>query len=137
MKDANFNLNLALPNAAANNNTNGLDLNIIPGVNATGKTHSNKWRLAYFEVDVPALTNNGVASFANGVLLVMPDGRIIINGATGASQFGDVALSGIFDLGPLASTTTNAAACRAWNSNNVAVYIRGTNGIDKLVSSWP
>jgi hypothetical protein len=65
MKDANFNLTKVLPAAGANNNTSGLDLNIVPGVNATGKTHSNKWRLAYIEVDVPALsdhTNTAVTS---------------------------------------------------------------------------
>jgi hypothetical protein len=69
MKDANFNLTKALPNAAANNNTAGLDLNIIPGVNTTGKTHSNKWRLAYFEVDVPALSDHTNTSVNNTISL--------------------------------------------------------------------
>jgi hypothetical protein len=41
------------------------------------------------------------------------------------------------DLLPQASTTTNAAAVRVWNSNNAAVYARGTNGTDKLVAEWP
>lgn len=69
MKDANFNLNLALPNAAANNNTNGLDLNIIPAPSTAGKGHSNKWRLFYMEVDVPALSDHTNTSVTNTLTL--------------------------------------------------------------------
>lgn len=42
-----------------------------------------------------------------------------------------------FDLMPVGSTTTNSGAVRFWNSNNAAIYVRGTNGVDKLITSWP
>ena len=56
MKDAKFNLTLALPAANANNNTGNNFL-------GTDGDFDNKWRLGYVEIDVPALsdhTNNSV-----------------------------------------------------------------------------
>ena len=55
MKDAIYSLTKALPNASANNDTNVIDLNIDAAPNAGGQSKSNKWRLAYVEIDVPAL----------------------------------------------------------------------------------
>lgn len=69
MKDANFNLQQALPNAAANNNTSGLDLAIIPAPSTAGQTTSSKWRIFYFEVDVPALSDHTNASVTNTITL--------------------------------------------------------------------
>jgi hypothetical protein len=34
-------------------------------------------------------------------------------------------------------TTTNPWAIIVWNSNNIALYARSTNGVDKLLVTWP
>lgn len=62
MKDSKFNLQQALPNAAANNNTGVWDLGIEPG-------NSNKYRLAQISVDVPALSDHTNTSVTNTLTL--------------------------------------------------------------------
>jgi hypothetical protein len=64
MKDANTGLTKALPNAAANNNTNSIDLNV-----ETAGGVSNKWRLGYIEVDIPALSDHTNTSVTNLITL--------------------------------------------------------------------
>ena len=48
-----------------------------------------------------------------------------------------LATNAVCDLLPQTAAATNATAIRLWNSNNVAVYARGTNGVNKLLISWP
>jgi len=50
---------------------------------------------------------------------------------------GSVIVTNVLDLLPLGSTTTNLTAVRFWNSNNAALFVRGTNGTDKAVATWP
>jgi hypothetical protein len=45
-------------------------------------------------------------------------------------------VSGVLDLRAFSAVTTNLSALRIWNSNNSALFARGTNGVDKLLTSW-
>jgi hypothetical protein len=65
VKDAIYSLTKALPNAAANNDTNVIDLGIDAAPNAGGQTKSNKWRLLYVEIDVPALSDHTDSTKSN------------------------------------------------------------------------
>ena len=60
MKDSALTLTKALPNAAANNNTNALDLN----PEATGFL-TNQWRQGYVAVTIPALSDHTNTSVSN------------------------------------------------------------------------
>ncbi len=55
MKDASTSLTKALPNANASNTTSSIDLGVDPP--ASGG-FSNKWRLAYVLVSIPALSDH-------------------------------------------------------------------------------
>ncbi|HUD75997.1 MAG TPA: hypothetical protein VMQ76_13075, partial [Terracidiphilus sp.] len=48
-----------------------------------------------------------------------------------------IQVSGTLDLMPFSTVSTNMGALRIWNSNNAALYTRGTNGVDKLLLVWP
>jgi hypothetical protein len=64
VKDSAFSLSQALPNANSNNNTAALDLN----PEASGFL-TNQWRLGYFEVAVPALSDHTNTSVTNRLAL--------------------------------------------------------------------
>lgn len=48
-----------------------------------------------------------------------------------------VTVGSMLSLTPLASTTTNASCASVWNSNNAALFVRGTNGVDTLLLAIP
>ena len=64
MKDTALKLVKALPNAAANNNSDALDINPESSGFLT-----NQWRLGYFEVAVPALSDHTNTSVVNTLTL--------------------------------------------------------------------
>jgi hypothetical protein len=66
MKDASFTIVKALPNAAANNNTSGIDLRVLP---TSGGAPANMWRLAYVEITFPALSDHTNTSVSNLITL--------------------------------------------------------------------
>lgn len=68
-KDALLSVSKTLPNAAANNATIGIDLNIDPANLTTGKSQSNKWRLLYAEANIPALSDHTNTSITNLIVL--------------------------------------------------------------------
>ncbi len=51
MKDASFNQNVALPNANAHNSTALFAI-------GTDGNFDNKWRIGFFQIDVPAMVDN-------------------------------------------------------------------------------
>jgi len=57
MKDATYNRTKALPNAAANNNTDSVDLGI--------EARNNIWQKARLQVDIPALSDHTNTSVTN------------------------------------------------------------------------
>ncbi|HVM48457.1 MAG TPA: hypothetical protein VMU04_10550 [Candidatus Acidoferrum sp.] len=65
-------------------------------------------------------------------IVVGPDATnaaLIVNGPIEATNG--------FILPPQPTSSTNIGAIWIWNSNNAAIYARGTNGIDKLIVGWP
>jgi hypothetical protein len=67
--DALLRVTKALPNAAANNTTIGIDLNIQPSPLSGGKEPSNKWRLTFARVNIPALSDHTNTSITNLITL--------------------------------------------------------------------
>lgn len=59
------------------------------------------------------------------------------NGAMDVSTSGQLLFTGLMALRPVGSTTTNSVGLGIWNSNNFALYVRGTNGVDKQLIAIP
>jgi hypothetical protein len=94
MKDALLSITKSLPNAAANNNTNGIDLGRAADV------RDNLWRLGYLLVTVPALSDHTNTSVTN--LLTLQDSADNSTFANTAPQI-QVQVTGVASTGSVAT----------------------------------
>ncbi len=80
-------------------------------------------------------TFTGPSNWISGSLTI--GNGLTVNSTNNTASVSNLLVQGIFDLQPQSSTGTNATGLRLWNSNNFAIYVRWTNGVDKLMISLP
>lgn len=111
------------------------------GNNTTGGTNST----VHFTLGATATSDSTAAGRFSISNSVGTGAATEVFGATTAvalfpgtvSAGGSVTLSNLLTIAPIGSTTTNAGMATIWNSNNFGMYIRGTNGVDKPLATWP
>lgn len=101
----------------------------------------NNGQLIISGTDSTKTISIGGASYYTNTLVVA-EGTSVANFSPVLTEFykpiqasASITATNGFDLPPLASSTTNLGALKIWGSNNAAMFVKQTNGVDSLL--WP